>query len=113
MLHALLMSMASFLPSDTCKDLFVPNVISPNSEVGGTFGISTTCLFSEFSLQLFDRWGNRVFETQDPAFDLDITDYRSSEGNPIKAGTYMYLIEGKMRESENSVSYKGSVTFIN
>lgn len=57
-------------PCPTNRDLTVPNAFTPNGDGYN----DELCLFgwdaciASFEINIFDRWGERVFESQDPAF---------------------------------------------
>ncbi|MBX2929260.1 MAG: gliding motility-associated C-terminal domain-containing protein [Saprospiraceae bacterium] len=54
-------------PTEECCSIYVPNVFSPNDDgVNDHFGTGVfQCPFIEYCLQIFSRWGELVFETQD------------------------------------------------
>ena len=45
------------------------------------------------SVEIYNRWGKKVFESDDPYFQWDGTHYKN--GNECKAGTYYVLINGE------------------
>jgi gliding motility-associated-like protein len=59
----------------------------------------------QYALQIFDRWGNLLFETNKPGFHWD---GRTASGELVPAGTYFVLLraEGKSKifEKRTSVS---------
>jgi gliding motility-associated-like protein len=65
---------------------YVPNVITPNNDgVNDAFCISGTSGFTEcFQLEIFNRWGTRVFATQNPQ--------ECWEPSNIAAGVYFYVL---------------------
>src|SRR6187401_1822163 len=104
---------ASFFPTDTCRDLVIPNAITPNGCVGcENFRIRTTCEFSLFEMKLFDRWGNKKFESTDPAFELDITE-RTEKGELVFQGdVYVYILKAQLQGASEPVMYNGTFTVI-
>ena len=73
---------------DTCI-IFVPNNASSDGDCFDChkIRIGTNCEFSTFKFSLFDRWGNKMFETTDPTFEY------APVG--LAEGTYFYSISGK------------------
>ncbi len=69
---------------------FVPNLFSPNGD--GTYDELETDFyaFKEFSFQIFDRWGKRVFSTSNPNDKWN----GKHNGKDVPAGTYYYVLKG-------------------
>ena len=74
---------------DECKTYSLPNVFTPDGD-----GINDTWLpfpytsVQKINLEVHDRWGRRVFRTEDPDIHWDGTDERSNR--PLPEGTYYY-----------------------
>ncbi|MDW8230970.1 MAG: gliding motility-associated C-terminal domain-containing protein, partial [Saprospiraceae bacterium] len=75
--------------TDNCPNYELPNAFSPN-------GDGSNDLFRPFpgwrfiervEMQIFNRWGNLVFETNDPAIRWD---GRNKAGADVPEGTYFY-----------------------
>lgn len=58
--------------------------------------------------QVFDRWGNRVFITQNPA---QTWNGNNENGAPCSAGVYFYAVQMKDAQGKEIVK-KGNVTLI-
>ncbi len=75
-----------------CDDsrLLIPNVFSPNNDrTNDFFEIKGLCLKSTFLIQIFNRWGIKVFETTDRNNSWD----GKENGGPDAAeGVYYYII---------------------
>lgn len=68
---------------------FVPNLISPNGDgASDTFIIPCAVSFPGSSLAIFNRWGGKIFETQNYQNDWD----GKYMGEPLPAGTYFYQL---------------------
>ncbi len=64
----------------------VPNVFTPdNDEINDVFEVQIANMI-RFEIQIVNRWGNLVFESDDPQFKWDGT----ISGNPATEGTYFY-----------------------
>jgi gliding motility-associated-like protein len=49
-----------------CEEVFLPNAFSPNGDgINDLFGATTICPFDTFTLRIFNRWGTKVFETNE------------------------------------------------
>ncbi|MEX1188366.1 MAG: gliding motility-associated C-terminal domain-containing protein [Bacteroidia bacterium] len=80
------------------------NVFSPNGDgINDELKLPNSGLL-EFSLKVFSRWGNEVYNSQ---FSKLSWDGRDSSGNLVPAGTYFYLLEAK--SSSNDYSKRGSL----
>ncbi len=87
--------------------LWVPNVFTPNGDgINETFNVYgygyETMLF-----QVFDRWGEKMFETTDPAVGWDGT----FKGVAMPPGVYVYVVEANYIDGQKGYK-KGSVTLL-
>lgn len=73
-----------------CTEIFLPNAFTPNGDnLNDTYGISNPFVVESLvSFEIFDRWGNRVFFTDDPLGRWDGS-YQSEKVNP---GNLLYRI---------------------
>lgn len=88
--------------------IWVPNAVTPNGEgpiENETFSVATR-LISDFNIQVFDRWGKLVYETNDQSFKWDITDV---SGQPLPEGVYVWSINA-VTYSGNRLQKSGSLT---
>jgi gliding motility-associated-like protein len=95
---------------------FIPNSFSPNNDMYNDFYMPITSRVQEYKLSIFDRLGNRVFETNkysdvycmygcDEAWDGTVND----SGEYATTGIYIYSIEiidhnGKERNFEGKIN---------
>ncbi|MEM1328388.1 MAG: LamG-like jellyroll fold domain-containing protein [Bacteroidota bacterium] len=91
-----------------CSELFLPNAFTPNGDnTNDTYGISNPFVVEDLvSFEIFDRWGNRVFQTDDPRGRWDGT-YSNELVNP---GVLLYRIVYNCRDEE--LTHTGSVTLL-
>ncbi|MFN0031341.1 MAG: gliding motility-associated C-terminal domain-containing protein [Flavobacteriales bacterium] len=84
--------MSEIICVDNCPIYFLPNVFSPNNDQLNDLFVPFEYRFVEsIDLKIFNRWGNVVFETKDPAILWDGTNKDS--GNMSADGVYYYTIE--------------------
>jgi len=70
----------------------IPSAFSPNGDgVNDNFNLELSNL-SAFYMQIFDRWGNLIFETRNTKFRWD---GRGPTGKLVPEGVYICLIEGR------------------
>lgn len=90
-----------------CGEMFVPNAFSPNADgVNDILYVRGKCL-KNFTFQIFNRWGEKVFETSDQSFGWDGT-YNSE---PMNTAVFVYRLEGTTFD-EQPYKMKGNVTLI-
>lgn len=91
---------------DNCPEYLLPNAFTPNDD-------DSNDLFTPFPgwrfvdqvlFQVFNRWGNVVFETSDPALNWNGQD---SSGKPLSEGTYFYICKVFERRVEGVVLRPG------
>lgn len=70
------------------SSLGIPNAFSPNGDgVNDIFKINDG-IYANFSILIYNRWGNLVFNSEDPSQGWD----GQFEGQPATSGTYLYRI---------------------
>lgn len=68
---------------------FIPNAFTPNYDgTNDEFKVGHSCTLEDFKLQIFNRWGNVVFETTNADIGWDGT----MSGQEMPAGVYTYSI---------------------
>ncbi len=81
---------ASFMISLIACDTEIPNVFSPNNDTYNDFfripGIEG---FPNSRIEIFNRWGNMVFQDDDYKGGWD----GRMNGNPVAEGTYYYILK--------------------
>jgi len=93
---------------DCMKGLYVPSAFTPNND--GKNDVFRVMLFGAvktFKLQLYNRWGELVFQTADPHQGWDGRFRSKVQGNEVFVWTCSYQLEGADLKME-----KGTVTLI-
>ncbi len=82
--------LSAVLCVDNCPRYELPNAFTPNGD--GSNDLYTPFpnwrFIARIDMQIFNRWGNLVFETTDPEINWD---GRSLAGNDVAEGTYFYV----------------------
>ena len=74
--------------------IFVPNAFSPNADgKNDDLKVMGACI-EKMAFFIFDRWGNKVFETEEQSTAWDGT----FRGNPMPAGGYVYYLSATTYE---------------
>lgn len=72
--------------------LFIPNAFTPNADgLNDNFIISLFRPCDVYGLIIYNRWGQKVFETDDAASSFWDGSF---EGGPAEEGVYVYLLRG-------------------
>jgi gliding motility-associated-like protein len=87
-----------FIAEDCIRDIVFPNSFTPNgdglNEIFKAVGSHT----SEFTIYIFDRWGEKIFSTINPDQGWD----GSIKGNPVQEGFYNYLVNYSINGAEKT-----------
>ncbi|MCX8080417.1 MAG: gliding motility-associated C-terminal domain-containing protein, partial [Bacteroidia bacterium] len=95
---------------DMPSQLEVPNIFSPNKDgVNDVFRLVATNL-SEVNVVIFDRWGNKVYETESKSGNF-AWDGKNLQGKDCAAGVYFYVIKAKGKD-DKPFEKKGNVTLV-
>ena len=92
-----------------CGELFLPNAFSPNEDgINDVLHvkINPKCV-SSFNILIFDRWGEKVFESDDLNFSWDGT----FRGKALNTAVFVYQLKLKLLNKE-LLSKKGNITLI-
>ncbi len=90
--------------------LYSPNTFTPdNDEFNGTWKIYIEGIdASEFELKVYNRWGQLIWESHDPAAEWDGT----YKGETVAAGNYNWSIRAKDAYTSENYTWNGSILLI-
>ena len=89
-----------------CGELFVPTAFSPNNDGSNdVLYVYGNCI-SDLTFVLFNRWGEKVFETTDPTVGWDGT----FNGKPENPAAFAYYIKAKV--DGISITKNGSIALV-
>ena len=91
-----------------CIDLFVPNIFTPNGDMDNDviYVYNGLCI-ETMTFIIYDRWGNKVFETSDPFEGWD----GNYKGGLLESGVYVYVVSATLT-SGTEVLKKGNITLL-
>ncbi|NML66542.1 gliding motility-associated C-terminal domain-containing protein [Hymenobacter sp. RP-2-7] len=100
-----------------CVFFLLPNIFTPNGDaLNATFRPKTSSPVRRTHVQIFNRWGRKVYESdQHPYIEWqgDGTNGESTGSGPLADGIYYYLAEVQFADSNNTQRvYKGWVELI-
>jgi gliding motility-associated-like protein len=91
-------------------ELYLPNAFSPNgdgeNDVLQLYYGNMQCI-TTFELQIYDRWGEKVFQTTDPDFSWDGYYKGTVEGTAV----FVYYMKAKLIIG-GDLNKKGNVSLI-
>ena len=91
------------LKCDSC--LFIPSIFTPNGDgINDTWEIHGIDLYSNVDVQVFNRWGQIVYETEGEYVPWDGVSQTSNKDQEI--ATYYYVLNLNIDDKK----YNGSVT---
>jgi len=92
---------------DDCGEMFVPNAFSPNNDGNNdVLKVRGLCLES-LTFMVFNRWGEKVFETTDKEIGWDGT----FQGELMNTAVFVYKLEGRTYAGK-AYNMKGNVTLM-
>ena len=92
-----------------CDDFFIPNIFSPNGTgptANNTFCVAGSCL-QDFHLQIFNRWGEVIFESFDQSVCWDGT----HRNKPVGTGAYVYKLTA-LKADGTQLEMSGNLTVV-
>jgi len=90
-----------------CGEMFIPSAFSPNGDgQNDVLYVRGRCL-KNFTFQIFNRWGELVFETTDKNVGWDGT----QNGQPLNTGVFVYKLEGTTWDDKQYIQ-KGNITLL-
>jgi gliding motility-associated-like protein len=92
---------------DLKGDIFVANVFSPNGDGNNDFVFARARGLAEIQFVIYDRWGEKIFETTNLNVGWDGT-YR---GQLLGTGVFVYVVKGKFKSGDEVVQ-KGNITLL-
>ncbi|MCC7302422.1 MAG: gliding motility-associated C-terminal domain-containing protein [Bacteroidia bacterium] len=97
-------------PCPIDENFGAPNAFSPNKDgKNDIFLVQGMGLcFKDFVLTVYDRWGEKVFETTNPNTGWDGT----YKGKPLDPGVYVYYISTTLVGTSTAIEKRGNVTLM-
>lgn len=96
-----------FVLAEVIPSVFVANVFSPNGDGSNDVLHILGNGIDEVQFLIYDRWGEKVFETTSTTDGWDGT----FRGKPMNVGVFVYFIKGKYKNGE-SIDKNGNVTLL-
>ena len=93
-----------------CSDcIYAPTAFSPNNDgINDLFKVYTNCILEAYHIQIYSRWGNLIFESDNIQEPWNGT-YKSVN---CETGSYYYVITFKNYKSGRAEYKKGNLLLI-
>jgi gliding motility-associated-like protein len=91
----------------TSDDIFIPNIFSPNGDLNNDVLYVRSHNIKTMELTIYNRWGEKVFETKDINKGWDGT-YKNSKCNE---GVFVWYLNATLKDGKTVVK-KGNITLI-
>ena len=92
---------------DESSVLYIPTAFSPNGDGQNDVLFVRAGAVENFEFSIYDRWGERVFNTTDLSLGWD----GSFRGKPLNSAVFVYAISGKYYNGD-SFEQKGNITLL-
>ncbi len=91
------------------EGIVIPNVFSPNADGTNDEFYIPSSGFSDYKIEIFDRWGVKIFDQTAPAIHWDGT---STSGLKCVDGTYYFILHYALTVDKTEKTYTGFITLI-
>ena len=88
-------------------DIFIPNAFSPNGDGENDTYLVTGKVVEELALKIYNRWGELVFETNDPLKGWDGT-FNGKKVDPV---VFVYQLDVRCID-QRAFTKKGNITVV-
>jgi gliding motility-associated-like protein len=100
----------TIIVNEECGTVYVPTAFSPNGDKENDMLFVRGGCITDLDFIVYDRWGNKIFETQNQSIGWDGT----YKGQPMNTGTYVYYLQAITSKNgvPGNVTKKGNVTLV-
>ncbi|MEM1326457.1 MAG: gliding motility-associated C-terminal domain-containing protein [Bacteroidota bacterium] len=103
-----------FVDVDKKRNVYIPNVIAPNSIRNSRFEIQTGPGVRKVNfMRIYDRWGSLIYELDEAGPSIGgIGDWDGTfRGQKLPSATYVYIMEVEFEDNQ-TLLYRGDVTIV-
>src|SRR6185312_2520195 len=84
---------------ETCGELNVPNVFTPNGDGRNDYFTIQSISFDSYGITIFDRWGKQIYSSYSTTINWD---GKNEEGKEVPEGVYYYILKATCMGKEYS-----------
>jgi gliding motility-associated-like protein len=88
--------------------LFVPNAFTPNNDGDNDVFFAKGVQITDFTMVIFNRWGEQIFETNDINIGWDGT----FKNNQCTADSYVWQVTYRLKNETSNRTERGTVTLL-
>lgn len=99
---------------ETCTAIYLPNAFSPNGDGENDelrIYINNLLCIVDFKISIFDRWGEKVFQSTDKAFRWDGSYAKIIDSEPLGTAVFVYRMNAEMYDG-TQIKQTGNVSMI-
>lgn len=89
-------------------DCYIPDAFTPNGDGSNDIFPPLLSFVHSFSLKIFNRWGEQLYETNDPKMGWD----GQYLGEPCQESVYIYILSFKSQIDNKSYLFEGTITLL-
>ncbi|HEY4800169.1 MAG TPA: gliding motility-associated C-terminal domain-containing protein, partial [Bacteroidia bacterium] len=107
-------AMVTVYVNEECGELYLPNAFSPNGDGENDYlhiDIMNPVCISEFKISIWDRWGNKVFESTDKNFKWNGDDAYGLFPGSERTAVFVYRMTAVLMERK-VIERKGNISLI-
>ncbi|HEY1047522.1 MAG TPA: gliding motility-associated C-terminal domain-containing protein [Bacteroidia bacterium] len=100
-------TMVKNLEIEFLKDVFIPNAFTPNGDgMNDVFFPKCLVEMKNFNMQIFNRWGELIFESNDSKLGWN----GHYQGSPVMQDIYVFIV--KLTVADKALHFSGTVTLL-
>jgi gliding motility-associated-like protein len=97
---------------DTTDKITIPNTFTPNGDgINDLFKLITYPAINTFHIWIYDRWGNKVYESTDVDFNWNGLDQYAGD-KPLDTGVYAYVVQYQTYGSSEKQTVGGNISLV-
>jgi gliding motility-associated-like protein len=97
---------------DTSNKIIIPNTFTPNGDgINDNFKLITYPAVNTFHIWIYDRWGNKVYESTDVDFNWNGQDQYAGD-KPLDTGVYAYVVQYQTYGSGEKQTVGGNISLV-
>jgi gliding motility-associated-like protein len=97
---------------DSTSKFDIPNTFTPNGDgLNDNFKLITYPDVSSFHIWIYDRWGNKVYESTDVSFEWNGLDQYANDA-PLHTGVYAYVLQYETIDGNGKKTIGGNISLV-
>jgi gliding motility-associated-like protein len=98
--------------NDTASKFNIPNTFTPNGDgINDNFKLITYPALASFHIWIFDRWGNKVYESTDTDFNWNGLNQYAGDAI-LNTGVFSYVVEYQPYSADSKKTIGGNISLV-